>query len=37
MSISGKFTADGMPDQTGEIIVVTGGNSGLGYKTVKAE
>jgi hypothetical protein len=37
MSISGKFTAENISDQTGKIVVVTGGNSGLGYKTVKAE
>jgi len=28
-----KWTADDIPDQSGRVIVVTGGNSGLGYET----
>jgi NAD(P)-dependent dehydrogenase (short-subunit alcohol dehydrogenase family) len=31
-----KWTIENMPDLTGKIIVVTGGNSGLGYESVKA-
>ena len=31
-----KWTTDDMPDLTGKIIIVTGGNSGLGYESVKA-
>jgi NAD(P)-dependent dehydrogenase (short-subunit alcohol dehydrogenase family) len=30
------WTLEDMPDLTGKIIVVTGGNSGLGYESVKA-
>ena len=30
------WTTEHMPDLTGKIIVVTGGNSGLGYESVKA-
>jgi NAD(P)-dependent dehydrogenase (short-subunit alcohol dehydrogenase family) len=30
------WTADQIPDQTGRSYVVTGGNSGLGYETVRA-
>jgi NAD(P)-dependent dehydrogenase (short-subunit alcohol dehydrogenase family) len=32
----GKWTLDNMPDLTGKVIIVTGGNSGLGYESVKA-
>lgn len=31
-----KWTFDDIPDQSGKIIIVTGGNSGLGYESVKA-
>jgi len=31
-----KWTIDNMPDLTGRVIIVTGGNSGLGYESVKA-
>lgn len=31
-----SWTTEHMPDLTGKIIVVTGGNSGLGYESVKA-
>ena len=31
-----NWTVENMPDLTGKIIVVTGGNSGLGYESVKA-
>ena len=31
-----KWTTDNMPDLTGKVIIVTGGNSGLGYESVKA-
>ncbi len=31
-----KWTLDNAPDLTGKIIIVTGGNSGLGYESVKA-
>ena len=31
-----NWTIEHMPDLNGKIIVVTGGNSGLGYESVKA-
>ncbi len=31
-----NWTIENMPDLTGKVIVVTGGNSGLGYESVKA-
>jgi NAD(P)-dependent dehydrogenase (short-subunit alcohol dehydrogenase family) len=33
--MSGKWTADDIPDQSGRVAVVTGGNSGLGLVTVR--
>ena len=31
-----KWTIENIPDLTGKVILVTGGNSGLGYESVKA-
>jgi len=31
-----KWTTDNIPDLSGKVIIVTGGNSGLGYESVKA-
>ncbi len=31
-----KWTINNMPELTGKVIIVTGGNSGLGYESVKA-
>ncbi len=31
-----KWTNDNIPDLSGKVIIVTGGNSGLGYESVKA-
>ncbi|KAI0687004.1 NAD(P)-binding protein [Earliella scabrosa] len=31
-----KFSVDQMPDLTGRVTIVTGGNIGIGYETVKA-
>ena len=33
---NGKWTTENIPDLTGKVIIVTGGNSGLGYEAVKA-
>ncbi|KAF7303594.1 NAD(P)-binding protein [Mycena indigotica] len=30
------FGVDDIPDLTGQVILVTGGNSGIGFETVKA-
>ena len=27
---------DDIPDQTGKVVIVTGGNTGIGYETIKA-
>jgi NAD(P)-dependent dehydrogenase (short-subunit alcohol dehydrogenase family) len=34
--MTNKWTTDNIPDLTGKVIIVTGGNSGLGYESVKA-
>lgn len=31
-----KWTTNDIPDLTGKVVIVTGGNSGLGYESVKA-
>ena len=31
-----KWNTNNIPDLTGKVIIVTGGNSGLGYESVKA-
>jgi NAD(P)-dependent dehydrogenase (short-subunit alcohol dehydrogenase family) len=31
-----KWTTDNIPDLSGKVMIVTGGNSGLGYESVKA-
>lgn len=33
---NGKWTTNDIPDLTGKVMIVTGGNSGLGYEAVKA-
>ena len=32
MAANGKWTADDMPDLSGKTVIVTGGNSGIGYE-----
>ncbi|NOX89812.1 MAG: SDR family NAD(P)-dependent oxidoreductase [Calditrichaeota bacterium] len=34
-TIKEKWTSDNIPDLDGKVIIVTGGNSGLGFETVK--
>jgi NAD(P)-dependent dehydrogenase (short-subunit alcohol dehydrogenase family) len=36
LGFSNSFTADSIPDQTGRVVVVTGGNTGLGKQTIIA-
>lgn len=36
MSKKGRWTTRNIGDQTGRVAIVTGGNSGIGYETVKA-
>jgi NAD(P)-dependent dehydrogenase (short-subunit alcohol dehydrogenase family) len=36
MAIKHKWTSEDIPDQAGRVALVTGGNSGLGFETVKA-
>ncbi|PIL34948.1 hypothetical protein GSI_02735 [Ganoderma sinense ZZ0214-1] len=31
-----KFTVDDIPDLSGRVVIVTGGNVGIGYETIKA-
>jgi NAD(P)-dependent dehydrogenase (short-subunit alcohol dehydrogenase family) len=31
-----RWTSEDIVDQTGRVAIVTGGNSGIGYETVKA-
>ena len=35
MTKAKRWTSEDIPDQTGKVVLVTGGNSGLGYETVK--
>ena len=34
--MTGKWTANDMPDQSGRLAVVTGSNSGIGLQTAAA-
>ena len=36
IEIMEKWTVENIPDLSGKVIIVTGGNSGLGYESVKA-
>jgi NAD(P)-dependent dehydrogenase (short-subunit alcohol dehydrogenase family) len=36
MTITNRWTAKDIPDQTGRVVIVTGGNGGLGYESVRA-
>ena len=36
MAMKHKWTSEDIPDQAGRVALVTGGNSGLGFETVKA-
>ena len=33
---NGKWTMDSVPSQEGRMVVITGGNSGIGYEAAKA-
>jgi NAD(P)-dependent dehydrogenase (short-subunit alcohol dehydrogenase family) len=33
--MAGKWTTENMPDLTGKVIIVTGSNSGIGFKAAK--
>ena len=35
MSETAGWTEEDIPDQTGKVAIVTGGNSGIGYETVR--